>query len=173
MLKKKRKIPIGRKMLVKVDKDTKKSDCRTMGFEKRPKIVITKWKCLSSWETLVTSRWIEKSVTNRYMTFSKRNCLGMEKKKMDFCHKMLGFIGKRKKNWKLKFYLSKSQTDRDTATQCLWNNNKIGFMSPNISNLVTAKRPQDLTIPLWEFFVQTVKKGKTQNVAFSGMHKAT
>lgn len=96
-----------------------------------------------------------------------------KKKKKEFFHQMVDFFGKRKTFWKINFYLFKSQTDKDTGTQLLWNNNKIGSMSPQISNLVTAKRSQDLTILLWEFYVQTLKKGRTQNVPFGGMHKAT
>lgn len=60
------------------------------------------------------------------------------KTKKEFSHKMVDFI---KKNfWKINFYLSKSQTDKDTGTQLLWNNNKIECMSLQNFNLVTSKR---------------------------------
>lgn len=167
---KKWKISTGRELLVKVDKDTKKSDGRTMGFEKRPKVVITKWKCLSSWETLVSSRWMEKSVTD--IGFSARETAWEWKKKKFFATKWWVLLEKGK-------YFEKSVLPVQVSdwqghlhpTSLEQKRNRIH--EPTNFWCCYCQRSQDLTIPSWEFYVQTIKREKSQSVAFGGMHKAT
>lgn len=62
-----------------------------------------------------------------------------KKKKKEILPQNGGFYWKKENILKSQFCLSKSQTDKDSGIQLLWNNNEIESMSPQISDVVTAR----------------------------------